>query len=340
MTLPPEILSPAEKAHLILFLGANDTGKTTLTVTLARHFLQKGEKVAVIDADLGQSDIGPPATIGMALLEQEFTSWSDIKPHSLYFVGSTSPGGHLLETVVGTYRLTQKAKALGASRILVDTSGLISGGVGWALKHHKVELLRPDLIIALERKAELAAILIPRQKQAGLTILRLAPPAEVRRRSPEERRLWREAAYARYFQEKTTLTLDWQKTPFAQIPWGWGKALEPHEREPLASLLDEEILWAEIGGDTLCLITRLRIQPYNLRRLLGLWGSAHLINLGADELPGAYVGLLEPDSETHILGQVKSVDFNHQTLALEVPAAQAGKSFSHILLPKKLIQTL
>ncbi len=340
MPLPISLLSSAEKAHLILFLGANDTGKTTFTTALARHFLQQGEKVAVIDADLGQSDIGPPTAIGLAILEKDFSSLAEVKPHSLYFVGSTSPVGHLLETVVGTYKLADRAKARGAERILVDTSGLISGGVGWALKQHKLELLRPDLIVALERKDELAAILTPRQKHPGVTTLRITPHQGVRRRSPEERRTLREAAFARYFQEISSLTLNWQQIPFTPTPWGWGIPLEAEERERIASLLGEEILWGERGSSSLFLATSQRTPAYNLRRLLGLWGSAHIFNLGAADLTGSYLGLYEPESETHVLGQVKSVDFPQKTITLHIPADQASKGFSCLILPKKLIQTL
>lgn len=340
MTLPPQLLPLAEKAHHILFLGGNDTGKTTLTAALARHFLQKSEKVAVIDADLGQSDIGPPTTIGLAILEKEFSSWNQVEPKSLYFIGSTSPVGHLLETVVGTYRLTQQAKALGVPRILVDTSGLIGGGVGWALKNYKIELLRPDLIVALERKTELSTILAPWQKRPGLTILRLAPPLGVRRRSGEERKLLREASFSRYFREKAPFTLNWQKVPFVQIPWGWGKPLGINSRRHITYILEEEILWAERGGDILFLATVLRAQPQKLRRLLGFEGSARLMNVGVQELPGSYLGLGDSCGETHVLGCLSRVDFHQRLLELEVPSNQATKTFSQIFLPKKLVQTL
>lgn len=340
MNLPPDIPKAAEKARLILFLGANDTGKTTLTTALARHFLGKGEPAAVIDADLGQSDIGPPGTIGMAWAEKEFSSLSELTPAGLYYVGSTSPMGHLLETAVGTYRLTQKAKALGTPRILVDTSGLVSGGLGWALKYHKIELLRPDLIIALERKEELAAVLQPWQKQNGMTILRLAPEARVRRRSPEERSRLRAASLARYFKETTLLSLPWEETPFMQIPWGWGHPLNAEERERVTALLQEEVLWAERGGNMLLVGTPERIPILKLRRLESFWGSSQVINLGINELTDTCVGLKDAREETHILGRIKSIKFKEKVITVEVPAAEAGRSWAQILLPKKLIHSL
>ena len=49
-----------------LVLGASDTGKTTLVETLAGKLAEAGP-VAVVDADIGQSHIGPPATVGWAM---------------------------------------------------------------------------------------------------------------------------------------------------------------------------------------------------------------------------------------------------------------------------------
>lgn len=43
------------KARPIYFLGADDTGKTTLTKELANRLILEGSKVAIIGADPGQS---------------------------------------------------------------------------------------------------------------------------------------------------------------------------------------------------------------------------------------------------------------------------------------------
>ncbi len=196
------------------------------------------------------------------------------------------------------------------------------------------------MIVALERKEELAAIIQPWQKQSGMTILRLAPEAGVRRRSPEERSRLRAASLTRYFQATTLLSLPWEKTPFMQAPWGWGHPLNAEERERAATLLQEEILWAERGGNLLLVATPERIPLLNLRRLERLWGSSQIINLGINELTDTYVGLKDAREETHILGRIKSVNFKEKAIAVEVPAVEAAKSFAQILLPKKLIHSL
>ena len=50
-----------EKFRTILLLGDIDTGKSSLATFIVNSALKKGHKPAVIDADMGQGDLAPPA---------------------------------------------------------------------------------------------------------------------------------------------------------------------------------------------------------------------------------------------------------------------------------------
>ena len=52
------------RAPVVLFIGDVDTGKTTLITYILNKLVKQGLKVGIIDADIGQSDVGPPTTIG------------------------------------------------------------------------------------------------------------------------------------------------------------------------------------------------------------------------------------------------------------------------------------
>jgi polynucleotide 5'-hydroxyl-kinase GRC3/NOL9 len=52
------ILETTRRPLVVMVVGAVDTGKTTFCTCLARALFERGMKVAVVDADLGQSDIG------------------------------------------------------------------------------------------------------------------------------------------------------------------------------------------------------------------------------------------------------------------------------------------
>src|SRR5512136_2194612 len=109
-----------------MVIGASDTGKSTLVRYLFQELCRADLKVAYLDGDVGQSTLGLPTTMTAAL-----SSGPDDErfgPHGLqvtYFVGSTTPRGHMLPVVVGAYRLQQKALALGAEVVVVDTTGLV-----------------------------------------------------------------------------------------------------------------------------------------------------------------------------------------------------------------------
>lgn len=93
---------------IVMVIGASDTGKSTLVNYLARELYNKGNKVCVIDGDVGQSIIGPPTTIGLAFIKTAIKDIHMIKPDFMFFVGSTSPVGHLLPTIVGMKKISGK----------------------------------------------------------------------------------------------------------------------------------------------------------------------------------------------------------------------------------------
>jgi len=60
-----------------LLLGASDTGKTTLAAAIAKR-VASACPVGFVDADIGQSHIGPPTTVGWALVEEPATDFSQL----------------------------------------------------------------------------------------------------------------------------------------------------------------------------------------------------------------------------------------------------------------------
>ncbi len=192
-------LGRAAGSRLTLLVGGVDTGKTTLATFLANGLLARGFRVGVVDADLGQSEIGPPTTIGLGRVTRALGRLGDADVEGLFFVGSTSPRGHARSTIAGTQRMTERAFALGFERVLVDTCGLIDGPLGQILKSGKMERLDPDLVICLGRQEECEAMLGRYAGRDRPAILRLAVGGHARRRSALERRRHRQTALVAYF---------------------------------------------------------------------------------------------------------------------------------------------
>jgi len=185
----------------VMLIGGLDSGKSTLSKALLRAALDDGRRVAFLDGDVGQKSVGPPATVTLRLirdvgdLEPEVMATAD----ALCFVGSTSPEGHLLPVVTGVASLYRRALDEGSEFVVVDTSGLVSGIYGQILKYHKVEVLRPDLVVGLQRGEELQPLLGVIQRFFHTEVVPLGIHPGVVPTTVEQRADNRERGMARYF---------------------------------------------------------------------------------------------------------------------------------------------
>jgi polynucleotide 5'-kinase involved in rRNA processing len=199
-----EIVGRATRARgVTMLVGGLDTGKSTLARNIARASVDAGLTAAILDADIGQSSVGPPTTVGLKLVREP----ADLEPETLAradamtFVGTTSPQGHLLPLVSGSRLLLDLARAEGADQVVVDTTGLVSGVFGQVLKFHKIGLLRPDVVVGLERGEELEPLLGVIRRFYAAEVMALPVPAEVVPTSVERRAVLREESMRRYFTE-------------------------------------------------------------------------------------------------------------------------------------------
>lgn len=195
-----------------MVLGASDTGKTTWVAAAARRLAQRGLlPFAIVDADIGQSTIGPPTAVALSCIkekpEREF-SLHVLPVQALSFVGSLTPVGHLLQTVVATKRMVDKAFHARARAVLVDTTGLIDQGAGFQLKLRKIDLLAPAHLIVLQRGTELEDLLSVLRERPGLQIHRLRVSPSAKARSPAQRSRYRADLFYAYFRNAAALKLD------------------------------------------------------------------------------------------------------------------------------------
>jgi polynucleotide 5'-hydroxyl-kinase GRC3/NOL9 len=314
-------LEIAQTARTIFLLGATDTGKTTFLAWLANALYARGQRVAVVDADIGQSSVGPPTTIGLALLGQPIRTAHELVPVGLYFVGAMSPRAHLLPMIVGTKRLVDRGHALGAAHVLVDTSGFITGDVGRTLKQYKISLVAPDLIICFQRAGECEGILRGYRRSHKPQVLRLDAAVACRRRGMEERRWYREGALQRYFADAQPVRLSWPELNLVETPLWHGLPLDAGVQARLIRHGRTEVLWAEQSQDELRMVTRDRPSSQQLAEVeqaaamrVRAWSLA--------ELQGTLLGLLDDAGDTRGLALLQRLDFANQTLIVLTPRGE------------------
>lgn len=187
----------ATQGGRVFVVGGVDSGKTTFARRLIRAGLQHGHVGAIVDADLAQSTIGPPGTVGLKIYREVGDLDTDTH-EALAFVGAMSPRQHFLPLVTGTAKLVMRAIEVGARLIVVDTSGLIDGMAGQVLKLTKAELCRPHHIVALARGGELEPIDGVLERFLSADVIQLPVHPDIADRSVDDRAAYRESRLAAF----------------------------------------------------------------------------------------------------------------------------------------------
>lgn len=137
-----------------MLIGGLDTGKTTLAMQAIRNAVHAGHVGVLVDADVGRTSVGPPACVGMRVFRDQDDLEEVDNPEALHFVGTTTPARLVLQQVVATAAMVQRARNAGEV-VIIDTTAVVTGVSGETLKYHKTELCRPDRIVALQRGEEM-----------------------------------------------------------------------------------------------------------------------------------------------------------------------------------------
>lgn len=206
--VPPDWADAAERmqrdgVRSALVIGGVDVGKSTLCRFLLHRAKQAGRSAALLDTDVGQKMIGPPACVTL----------SDARGVRLSFVGTTNPVLGWQRLIDGVRRL---ADATDADFLLANTSGFLAGP-GRRLKAAKIEALRPDLLLAVGGGPDLDAIL---RDHSQMPFLVLSRSPEARRKTDGERRSARREAFREYFAEASVATFARERLPGGRYPAG------------------------------------------------------------------------------------------------------------------------
>ena len=183
---------------ICLILGASDTGKTTLTMSLAKQLACR-QPIGIVDADIGQSHIGPPTTVGWAVFDKPEADFSKLTADGISFVGHVTPVGHLLQLTAAIVQCVQQVSKV-TELIIIDTPGLIRGPAAAALWWAVQQILKPRLILAVQRQDELSGILSG-LKSFDLQLERIESPPQIAIKSPQERQSYRKSQFVSYFRD-------------------------------------------------------------------------------------------------------------------------------------------
>ncbi len=275
---------------MVYVVGAADRGKTTfcrwLTSRLANVAL-----TGFLDCDIGQSTLGPPATVGLALYQDSFDC---PRATFLRFVGAVTPSGHMVQELVGALRLKERARDEGASFLVVDSPGWVVEPAAQEFHVRMIDLLQPDLVVGFERGPELEGILVNFRRHPRIQIIECTAPPQVVERKRDWRRLYRFQKFSEYFANAI---------PHARFLSGLGvhgrmpeSFREESWKDLLIALCDAEMMVVTLGlVDRLDLVSgtlAFRAPPHDAHRV----ATVHVGSLQVDlsNPPGRVVQRSQP----------------------------------------------
>ena len=302
-----------------IVVGATDTGKSSFCTLLANHGLESGIPTAVVDGDMGQTDIGPPTTMGLGLVDSEIHTLSSLKPTSSYFIGSTTPVGHLLATAVGAKKLSDKASGLGKQLIIVDTTGLVQGAIARKLKTYKIELLNPRHIVAIQRTSEAEHFLKFFDTWENCTIHRIAPSPSARPKSRVLRTQRRAVRFYEYFHEGHTHQLPLESLATSGTWLHTGNPLETKYLKFAEKALGAPVPYGEIVDRAVYLIATKDYNRQGIDELQEYFRTKNVLVVPVVKYLNLLTGLLDSRLELLSLAIIRGIDFRAQTISVYTP---------------------
>jgi polynucleotide 5'-hydroxyl-kinase GRC3/NOL9 len=190
-----------KKPAVVLVLGGVDSGKTSFCTYLINRLVREKHKVAILDEDLGQSDIGPPATAACAYVVGGVTDLFNLKPSNVIFIGATTPSAQAADrTVEAVAALKKEILGRGNSEfVVVNTDGWSVGEEAVLFKSRLASAVEPDIVFCLEGSGVVPSLCASLgDALAGFRQERVESAAAVRERSRESRRSLRELGFIKY----------------------------------------------------------------------------------------------------------------------------------------------
>jgi polynucleotide 5'-hydroxyl-kinase GRC3/NOL9 len=322
-TVPPswenaakEVLS-LKRPVTAMVMGGVDSGKTSFCTFLANEALRKKWKTGVIDADLGQSDVGPPSTIGFNFVSEPVKDLFEIKAENACFVGLTSPSGAVNKVIEGLTELKNKVMEADVDFLIVNTDGWVDGEDAAKYKIQLTKTVSPSVVVGIRQEDELTPILTALKEANFLSI---DSPRLVQRRNREKRKILRELSYKKYLKQAKvqSFALNWVKVEDSLL--GAGSPLAPGRMEKIRNLLGARPIYSEETLTTIFIVLRKNrsVTEEQIKEIEESFGKrAKVIREGEEE--GLLVGLQDELGKFLGIGILCGVDYKRRVMKVYTP---------------------
>lgn len=310
-----EVLS-RPKPCTVMVLGNIDSGKTSFCTYLINTSLKSQGKPAIVDTDLGQSDIGPPTSIGFSIISEPVADLFSAKPATIIIMGRTSSKGITQRVVSSLTSIMKQISERAVDLTVINTDGWIEGDEARTYKTELIRKISPNLVIGIQRNAELEHILHSVEEK-GCYVLRTVTSSAIKRRNRQEHRELREQSYKKYLGKPTLRNLNLNWISLEYTPLGLGIPVDLQRVKSIEKALQHQIVYCEESSRALYIVVyyKERVDEATVVTAESLFQKdVYIVREGEEE--GLLVGLLNNDRDFLGLGIISKLDYKNQTLKI------------------------
>jgi len=325
-TIPPswtkaceELANFEKKPTIAMVLGIVDSGKTSFCTYLVNNMVRQKKKIAVLDGDLGQSDVGPPCTVAYTFVTRPTTDLFNLQAKNAVFIGVTSPNGVIDRVVDGLTSLEKEIMHNDPDVVVINSDGWIEGEEAVKYKVRLVEEIKPDVIFFIQQKDELTLLM---NVLGNFRKVVVDSPSVISQRSREKRKNLRELGYIKYLRNAKVQSspLDWLKIEDSEL-FGMSKKISSfREASKIYNLLGMKPLHFTTQKDRISIIIGRKrwINPENLKKLEETT-KKKVIVIRKGEEEGLLTGLYDSKRKFLGIGVVQEIDYRRRTLKILTP---------------------
>jgi len=317
-----ELLTFRTKPVTAMVLGIVDSGKTSFCTYLINKLLREKKKVAILDGDLGQSDIGPPCTVAYTFLTKPTTDLFNLETENAFFVGVTSPSGAINKVIEGLTVLKKEILGNNPDFIVINTDGWVEGEDAVNYKFQLVSELNPDIIFCIQQEDEMAPVINALEKFRKVVV---DSPSAIRQRSREKRRSLRELGYMKYLKNAKvqSLPLSWLKVEENEL-LGLSRTREnTRHAEKIYGLLGMKPLHLAELRDRICIVIGRRrwINEDNIKKAEE-FTKKKIVVVRKGEEEDLLVALYNAERKFLGIGVLQEVDYVRNALKILTPVSE------------------
>ncbi len=299
------------KNKKVIIMGPIDSGKSSIAMLLTNTALNSGlKKVAIIDSDVGQADIGPPGFITLSMVSSPAIWMRELSPAIMRFIGDIRPQYHVEKIIWEVARLTSNAVSNGADMVVIDTDGWIQDSNAIDYKIRLIEAVWPDEVVIM---GEQYGKVFRKLEGLGIKVHVFKSPPVIKSRNRDERRWLRSEQYRKFLEEAPVKKYMLSDLIVIGNPLFEGEEVDTSSIESVAGT---KIYYASLLPDSLNLVIQPGSRVIPVDKIKEMMGVQRIRFYASGFEKGIYVSLSKKDIAEYP-GVIENIDYTSKTISIK-----------------------